>query len=106
VDPEKIKVIEEWSALRNVVEVRSFMGLASYYRRFIEGFSKIVHPIKSLQKKGVWFKWTSNCERSFQHLKSLLTSVPIVRIVDPDEDFIVCTDSCKGSVESLVRMDM
>jgi hypothetical protein len=53
VDPEKIKSIEEWSTPRNVAEVRSFMGLAGYYKRFIEGFSQIVHPITSLQKKGV-----------------------------------------------------
>jgi hypothetical protein len=53
VDPEKIKSIEEWPTPRNVTEVRSFMGLVSYYRRFIEGFSKIVHPIAYLQKKGV-----------------------------------------------------
>jgi hypothetical protein len=53
VDPEKIKFIEEWSTPRNVIEVRSFMGLVGYYRRFIEGFSKIVHPITSLQNKGV-----------------------------------------------------
>jgi hypothetical protein len=91
VDPEKIKAIEGWPTPRNVSEVRSFMGLAGYYRRFIEGFSKIAHPITSLQKKGVKFEWTSDCERSFQHLKHLLTSAPILRIVDPNEDFIVCT---------------
>jgi hypothetical protein len=53
VDPEKIKSIEGWPTPRNVTEVRSFMGLAGYYKRFIEGFSKIAHPITSLQKKGV-----------------------------------------------------
>jgi hypothetical protein len=50
------------------------MGLVGYYRRFIEGFSKIAHPITSLQKKGVRFEWTPYCERNFQHLKRLLTS--------------------------------
>jgi hypothetical protein len=65
------------------------MGLASYYRIFVEGFSKIAHPITSLQKKGVKFQWTLNCENSFQHLKQLLTSDPILRIANPNEDFIV-----------------
>jgi hypothetical protein len=58
VDLEKIKVIEIWPTLRNVSEVGSFMGLASYYTRFIEGFSKISHPITSLQKNDVKFEWT------------------------------------------------
>jgi hypothetical protein len=70
------------------------MGLESYYRRFIEGFSKIAHPITSLQRKGVKFQWTLDCEKSFQHLKQLLTNAPILRIVDPNEDFLVCTDAC------------
>ena len=55
VDPEKIDAIREWSMTNNVIEVRSFMGLAGYYKRFIEGFSKISDPISSLQKKGVKF---------------------------------------------------
>jgi hypothetical protein len=55
VDTEKIEAIREWSTPRNVTEVRSFMGVAGYYWRFIEGFSKIAHPITSLQKKGVKF---------------------------------------------------
>ena len=88
-DPEKIEAIREWSVSKNVIEVRSFMGFAGYYRRFIEGFSNIAHPITSLQKKGVKFQWTLDCEKSFQHLKQLLTSSPILRIADPNENFIV-----------------
>ena len=65
VDPKNIEAIRECSALKNVTEVRSFMGLAGYYRRFIEVFSKIAHPITSLQKKGVRFEWTSDYETSF-----------------------------------------
>jgi hypothetical protein len=69
------------------------MGIACYYRRFI--FSNIAHPITSLQKKGVKFEWTWDCERSFDHLKHLLTSAPILKIVDPNEDFIIYIDACK-----------
>ena len=65
VDPSEIEAIEEWLNLNNVTEVRSFMGLTGYYKRFIEGFSRIVHPITALQKKGVKFEWTPKCEEKF-----------------------------------------
>ena len=57
VDPEKIEAIMNWPTPRNVMDVRSFMGFAGYYRRFIEGFSKVSIAITSLQKKGVKFEW-------------------------------------------------
>jgi hypothetical protein len=78
VDRERIRAIEGWPKTRNVSEVRSFMGFVGYYRRVIEGFSMIGHPINSLQKKGVKFEWTLDCERIFQHLKHLLTISPIL----------------------------
>jgi hypothetical protein len=69
VDPEKVEAIREWPTPRNVVEVRSFMGLAGYYKRFIARFSKIAHSITSLQRKEKKFQWTEECESSFQQLK-------------------------------------
>ena len=60
-----------WPTLRNVTNVRYFMGLAGYYRRFIEGFYKVAHAITSLQKKGIKFEWTVRCEEIFQQLKNL-----------------------------------
>jgi hypothetical protein len=77
------------------VKVRFFMGLAGYYRRFIIGFSKLVHSITSLQRKEKKFQWTDECESSFQRLKQLLTNTPILKIADPNMDFVVCTDACK-----------
>jgi hypothetical protein len=95
VDPEMIEAIRGWPTPKNVTEVRSFMGLVRYYRRFIKGFSNIASPITSLQKKGVEFEWTSKCEESFQQLKEILISAPILNISDPNEYFVVCTDACK-----------
>jgi hypothetical protein len=105
VDPEKIEAIREWLEPQNVIEFISFMALECYYRIFIEGFSKISHPITSLQKKGVKFQWTLDCEKSFQHLKQLLTSAPILRIADPNEEFIVWTDACKEGLGGVLSQN-
>jgi hypothetical protein len=77
VDPKKVEVIKSWPSPTNIFEVRYFMGLFGYYRRFIAFFSKIVHPITSLQRKGVKFEWNTKCEKNFHHLKELLTSEPV-----------------------------
>ena len=92
-DPKKIESIMNWPTPINVTDVRSFMGLAGYYRRFIEGFSKVTHSITSLKKKGINFEWTLRCEESFQWLKNLLTSAPILKIADLEKYFVVCTDA-------------
>jgi hypothetical protein len=81
------------------------MGLAGYYRRFIEGFSNIAHPITSLKNKGVKFEWTQDCERSFQHSKHLLTSAPILKLFYPNEDFIVCIDACKEGLGGVLSQN-
>ena len=94
-DPEKIKAIMNWPPPRNVIDVRSFMGLAGYYRRFIEGFSRVSHASTSLQKKGMKFEWTSRCEESFQRLKNLLVSAPVLKVTDLEKDFVVCIDACR-----------
>ena len=65
VDPEKSETIMNWTTPGNVIDVRYFMGLAEYYRRFIQGFSKFAHAITSLQKKGIKFEWTVRCEERF-----------------------------------------
>lgn len=69
VDPNKVEAVLQWSAPTSVPDIRSFLGLAGYYRRFIEGFSKIARPLTQLTQKGVSFKWSEACEKSFQELK-------------------------------------
>lgn len=93
VDPLKIQAIVEWPTPTNVSQVCSFMGLASYYRRFVKDFSRVAHPITSLQKKGKKFIWTEKCEEAFQKLKECLTSAPILAVPDPTRDFVVCIDA-------------
>ena len=77
VDPDKIKEINEWPFPKDVTDVRSFMGITGYYRRFIEGFSRITNPITFLQNKGKKFVWDKKCEESLKKLKELLTTAPI-----------------------------
>jgi hypothetical protein len=72
VDPSKVEAVTEWIAPTSVTEIRSFLGLAGYYRRFIESLSKIAKPIMELLKKDTRFVWTEECEASFQELKKLL----------------------------------
>ena len=81
------------------------MGITSYYRRFIEGFSKIANPITSLQKKGKKFDWNQKCEGIFKKLKTSLTTAPILKIVDPNKDFIVCTDACNDGLGGVLTQE-
>jgi len=81
------------------------MGRTCYYRIFIEGFSKIAHTITFLQKNGVKFEWTLDCERIFQQLNKLLTSDPILSIVDTNKNFIVCTDACKEGMGGVLSQN-
>jgi hypothetical protein len=102
VDLEKIEAIRGWSLPKNVEEVKSFMVFSSYYQRFIKGFSKIASPIISLEKKGVKFEWTPKCEENFQQMKNILKSAPILKISDPKENFVVCTDACKEGLGGIL----
>ena len=93
VDPTKIKFIQEFPTPRNMSEVRSFMGLDGYYRRFIESSSWIANLFTSLQEKGVKFLWNQKCEHSFRLLKELITCDPILKIIDLVKEYVVCTDA-------------
>jgi hypothetical protein len=72
VNPAKVEDIMEWPMSMNVIEVRSFMGLEGYYRRFIEGFLKIANPIMELQKKNKKFVWTEKCVEAFREAQGIV----------------------------------
>jgi hypothetical protein len=93
VDPSKIDAVLRWERPRNATEIRSFLGLAGYYRRFIEGFAKIASPLTKLTRKAVRFVWSSSCEDSFQELKKRLTTAPVLALLDSIGGFVVYSDA-------------
>ena len=93
VDPGKFSAIQECKQPSTPTEVRSFLGLAGYYRKFIKDFSKLSCPLTKLTKKHTKFVWTPECEASFQELKLRLTTAPVLTIIDGNQDLKVWTDA-------------
>jgi hypothetical protein len=104
-DREKIRSIMEWPIPKDVVDIRSFMGITRYYHRFIEGLSKIAYPITYLQKKETKFNWSQKCRDNFNKLNKLITSTPVLKVVDPDKDFIVCVDASKEGLGGVLTQE-
>ncbi|KAJ9541625.1 LOW QUALITY PROTEIN: hypothetical protein OSB04_028131 [Centaurea solstitialis] len=105
VDPAKIEAIKDWESPKSPSEVRNFLGLAGYYRRFIEHFSAIAMPPTVLTKKDVKFEWTSTCERAFNNLKGKLTSAPILTLPNGTGGFVVCCDASKLGLGCILMQD-
>ncbi|KAI0488175.1 hypothetical protein KFK09_028002 [Dendrobium nobile] len=93
VDPQKIQAVAGWLRPTTVFEVRSFLGMAGYYRKFVKGFSQIATPLTRLTQKSVAFVWTPECEASFQRLKDCLTSAPVLALPSGTEGFQVFSDA-------------
>jgi hypothetical protein len=83
-NPSKVQSVLDWQAPINVKEIRGFLGMARYYRRFIEGFSKIAGPMTKLLRKNTPFEWSEKCEESFQELKKKLTTAPILAVPETE----------------------
>ncbi|GJT14052.1 reverse transcriptase domain-containing protein [Tanacetum coccineum] len=97
VDPAKIEAVKNWASPTTPSEIRQFLGLAGYYRRFIEGFSKIAKPMTELTQKNQKFDWGEEQEEAFQLLKQKLCAAPILALPEGSEDFVVyCDASIKG----------
>ncbi|KAL0556556.1 hypothetical protein IC582_005070 [Cucumis melo] len=94
-DPAKIEAVTSWTQPSTVSEVRSFLGLAGYYRRFVEKFSRIATPLTQLTKKGAPFVWSKACEDSFQNLKQNLVTAPVLTVPDGSGNFVIYSDASK-----------
>ena len=95
VDPTKTKLVLQWEPLKTRTKIHNFLGLVGYYRRFIEGFSKIAMPLTKLTKKGQAFVWTKKCGNSFQELNKRLTTSTILALPYPTRHFVIFCDASK-----------
>jgi hypothetical protein len=87
-DDHKVKVILDWEPPRLVPALRSFLGLASYYRKFIKNFAKIVAPLTNLLKKSSEaYDWDKVCDEAFETLKGILVKTPVLKLFGFDKDF-------------------
>ncbi|GJT76086.1 hypothetical protein Tco_1042811 [Tanacetum coccineum] len=102
VDPAKIESIKDWTSPKSPTEIRQFLGLAGYYRRFIEGFSKIAKPMTKLTQKKIKFEWGDKQEAAFQLLKQKLCSAPILALPEGSEDFIAYCDASKKGLGAVL----
>ena len=93
VDPTKIEAVVNWKPPRNVIDVRSFLGLAGYYRRFVRGFSVIASPLTKLLRKGIKFEWTDKCQNSFEQLKGMLVEAPVLTQPTSGKEYILYSDA-------------
>ncbi|GJV63789.1 putative reverse transcriptase domain-containing protein [Tanacetum coccineum] len=106
VDPAKIEAVKNWASPTTPIEVRQFLGLAGYYRRFIKGFSKIAKPLTELTQKNKKYIWGEDQESAFQLLKQKLCEAPILALPEGNNDFVVyCDASLQGLGECTVFTD-
>ena len=92
-DPDKVSAVRDWPTPHCVSDVRSFLGLASYYRRFIPNFASVAAPLHKLTEKGMKFAWDEKCQTAFQELKDFLTEAPVLSYPTPTDPFILDTDA-------------
>jgi hypothetical protein len=105
VDPEKVQEVMDWKPPTTVRQVRSFLGLAGYYRRFILDFSRIAKPMTELLKKGVKYEWSQKCEDAFHALRQHLTTAPVLAQPDNTKPFEVYCDASGTGLGCVLMQD-
>ena len=99
-DPKKVEAIRDLPEPKSVREIRGFIGMCSYYRRFVPNFSKIAEPLIDLTKKYARFKWTSECKTAFAFLKESLTVVPLLAYPDTNKPYVLYTDASNNCIRA------
>ena len=101
-NPRLVLAVSEFPTPRSVRETRQFLGLSSYYRRFIPMFSRVAQPLHSLTKKGAQFEWNVDCQRAFEELKSHLTHTPVLCYPSFEKDFVLETDASSQGIGAVL----
>ncbi len=104
-DPVKVDALTDWPKPTSVKEMRSFLGFGNYYKGFIDNYSALARPLHELTKKNVQWRWTDKEQNTFDALKVMFTSYPILRNPDPDKRYIVDTDASAFAVGPTVSQD-
>ena len=106
VDPKKISAVADWPIPTNITELRAYLGLCGYYRKFVQGFSEIASPLYSLTSKRSQFIFTDKCVEAFETLKMKLTSAPILRMPSCEGRFILDTDASNFAIGAVLSQEI
>ena len=101
-DPAKVQAVRAWKVPENVTDIRSFLGLAGYYRRFIPQFAQIAAPLTNLTRKNTPFTWSLREGEAFEQLKTALLNAPVLQLADPERQFIVTTDASDFAIGAVL----
>ncbi|KII75178.1 Transposon Ty3-G Gag-Pol polyprotein [Thelohanellus kitauei] len=104
-DPDKCKAVQDWSVPTSRNQLQQFLGLASYYRKFVNNFARICLPLYELLKKEVRYKWTNKCQEAFDYLKEALTSPPILAYPDVSKRFLLDTDASGDTIGAVLSQE-
>jgi hypothetical protein len=105
VNPIKVASVLEWETPKNVKQIRGFLGMAGYYRRFIEGFSKIAGPMTKLLRKNTPLVWSDEYEASFQTVKEKFTTAHVLAVPETGKDYTVYCDASKNGLGCVLMQD-
>ena len=104
-DPSKIDAIKDWPRPRNVHEMKCFLGLTNYFRKFIKGYANRVAPLNNLLRKTIPYHWTDTCQQAFEDLKTDLTESPVLVAPDMDQPFEIIADACKTGIGAVLMQN-